>query len=208
MASTALKAPAQISAGCSQNDMNQVTRAEAEYSVRQLIRWIGDDPDREGLIETPARVVKAFEEWFSGYHQEPNEILSKTFEEVEGYDDLVLLRGIRLESYCEHHMAPIIGKAHVAYQPGSRVVGISKLARLVETYSKQLQIQEKLTAQIANTLDAILQPKGVAVMISAEHQCMSTRGVHKHDVDTITSRFTGCFESDANLQNRFLHLVG
>nr|WP_254054246.1 GTP cyclohydrolase I FolE [Sphingorhabdus sp. EL138] len=185
-----------------------MSRAEAELSVRQLIRWAGDNPDREGLLETPARVVKAFEEWFSGYNQDPAEILSKTFEEVEGYNDLVLLRGVRLESYCEHHMAPIIGTAHVAYQPDSRVVGISKLARLVEVYSKRLQIQEKLTTQIANTLDAVLKPKGVAVMISAEHQCMSTRGVHKHDVDTITSRFTGCFETDTGLQNRFFQLVG
>ena len=210
MRSTALKEPARISAGGDKETptpSTSITRAEAEFSVRQLIRWIGDDPDREGLAATPARVVRAFEEWFSGYDGDPAQILAKTFEEVEGYDGMVLLRGIRLESYCEHHMAPIIGTAHVAYLPGTRVVGISKLARLVDLYAKRLQVQEKLTAQIASTLDAILQPEGVAVMISAEHQCMSTRGVHKHGVDTITSSFTGAFETDANLQARFMRLV-
>jgi GTP cyclohydrolase I len=183
------------------------TRAEAEAAVRTLIRWAGDDPEREGLIDTPKRVVKAYEEWFAGYDADPETVLARTFEEVEGYDDIVLLKGVRLESYCEHHMAPIIGVAHVAYLPSGRVVGISKLARLVEIYSKRLQVQEKLTAQIASTLEQVLEPKGVAVLISAEHQCMSTRGVHKHGVDTVTTRFTGAFRDDPRLEERFLRLI-
>ncbi len=183
------------------------TRAEAEAAVRTLIRWTGDDPAREGLIDTPKRVVKAFEEWFSGYDLDPESVLARTFEEVEGYDDIVLLKGIRLESYCEHHMAPIIGVAHIAYMPSDKVVGISKLARLVDVYAKRLQVQEKLTAQIASTLDEVLQPKGVAVLISAEHQCMSTRGVHRHGVDTVTTRFTGAFREDPKLEERFLRLI-
>ncbi|MEO1014697.1 MAG: GTP cyclohydrolase I FolE [Pseudomonadota bacterium] len=184
------------------------SRAEAEDAVRTLIKWAGDDPSREGLLDTPSRVAKAFEEWFDGYDVDPEEILARTFEEVEGYDDIVLLKNIRLESYCEHHMAPIIGEAHVAYLPTDRVVGISKLARLVDGYSKRLQVQEKLTAQIASAIENALQPRGVAVMISAEHQCMSTRGVHKHDVDTVTTRFTGAFKDDPALEQRFLRLVG
>ncbi len=183
------------------------SRAEAEAAVRTLIRWAGDDPAREGLIDTPKRVAKAFEEWFSGYDEDPEEILARTFEEVEGYDDIVLLKGIRLESYCEHHMAPIIGTVHVAYLPADKVVGISKLARLVDAYAKRLQVQEKMTAQIAKTLDDVLQPRGVAVMVEAEHQCMSTRGVHKPHVDTITTRFTGAFKDDPALEDRFLRLV-
>ncbi len=183
------------------------SRAEAEAAVRTLIRWAGDDPAREGLIDTPKRVAKAFEEWFSGYNDDPEELLSRTFEEVEGYDDIVLLRDIRLESYCEHHMAPIIGKAHIAYLPSDKVVGISKLARLVDAFSKRLQIQEKLTAQIADTLENVLEPLGVAIMIEAEHQCMSTRGVHKHGVDTITTRFTGVFKDDPKMEERFLRLI-
>ena len=183
------------------------TRAEAEAAVRTLIRWAGDDPAREGLLDTPKRVVKAYEEWFAGYDADPETVLARTFEEVEGYDDIVLLKGIRLESYCEHHMAPIIGVAHIAYMPDGKVVGISKLARLVEVYSKRLQVQEKLTAQIASTLEQELQPKGVAVLISAEHQCMSTRGVHKHGVDTVTTRFTGVFRDDPKLEERFLRLI-
>ncbi|MGF1544707.1 MAG: GTP cyclohydrolase I FolE [Parvularculaceae bacterium] len=183
------------------------SRAEAEAAVRTLIRWAGDDPAREGLLDTPKRVAKAFEEWFDGYDQDPEEILSRTFEEVDGYDDIVLLKGVRLESYCEHHMAPIIGEAHVAYLPSNRVVGISKLARLVDAYSKRLQVQEKLTAQIANAIETALQPRGVAVLVSAEHQCMSTRGVHKHGVDTVTTRFTGAFLEDKSLEERFLRLI-
>ena len=183
------------------------TRAEAEEAVRTLIRWAGDDPTREGLLDTPKRVTKAFQEWFSGYDEDPEAILARTFEEVEGYDDIVLMKDIRLESYCEHHMAPIIGKAHIAYLPEGKVVGISKLARLIDAYSKRLQIQEKLTAQIADTLERVLEPRGVAVMIEAEHQCMSTRGVHKHGVDTVTTRFTGVFKDDAKMEDRFLRLI-
>ncbi|MCI5045319.1 MAG: GTP cyclohydrolase I FolE [Aquisalinus sp.] len=183
------------------------TRAEAEEAVRTLIRWAGDDPQREGLLDTPKRVTKAFQEWFSGYDEDPEAILARTFEEVEGYDDIVLMKDIRLESYCEHHMAPIIGKAHIAYLPEGKVVGISKLARLIDAYSKRLQIQEKLTAQIADTLERVLEPSGVAVMIEAEHQCMSTRGVHKHGVDTVTTRFTGVFKDDTKMEDRFLRLI-
>lgn len=183
------------------------SRAEAEAAVRTLIRWAGDDPAREGLLDTPKRVVKAYEEWFSGYDLDPETVLARTFGEVEGYDDIVLVRNIRLESVCEHHMAPIIGVAHVAYLPSERVVGLSKLARLVEVFSKRLQVQEKLTAQIAGALEQTLQPRGVAVMISAEHQCMSTRGVHQHGTDTITTRFTGAFRDDPKMEERFLRLV-
>lgn len=183
------------------------SRAEAEAAVRTLIRWAGDDPKREGLVDTPRRVVKAFEEWFAGYDQDAEAILDRTFEDVDGYDDIVLLKDIRLESYCEHHMAPIVGKAHIAYLPAGRVVGISKLARLVDVYAKRLQVQEKLTAQIANALETALAPRGAAVMIAAEHQCMSTRGVHRHGVDTVTTRFTGAFLSDPRLEERFLRLA-
>ncbi len=183
------------------------SRAEAEEAVRTLLKWAGDDPTREGLLDTPKRVTKAYGEWFAGYDDDPEAILARTFEEVEGYDDIVLLRGIRLESYCEHHMAPIIGTAHIAYLPTTKVVGISKLARLVDAYGKRLQVQEKLTAQIADTLQNVLEPQGVAVMISAEHQCMSTRGVHKHGVDTITTRFTGVFKDDPAMEDRFLRLI-
>jgi GTP cyclohydrolase I len=184
------------------------SRAEAEAAVRTLIRWAGDDPTREGLLDTPKRVAKAYREWFGGYDEDPEAILARTFDEVEGYDDLVVLRDIRLESTCEHHMAPIIGRAHVAYLPDRRVVGISKLARLVDAYSKRMQVQEKLTAQIADTLQKVLKPRGVAVMIEAEHQCMSTRGVHKHGVDTLTTRFTGAFKDDPALEGRFMRLIG
>ena len=190
-----------------ENVSSRPTRAEAEEAVRTLIRWAGDNPAREGLLDTPKRVTKAFEEWFAGYDDDPEAILARTFEEVEGYDDIVLMKDIRLESYCEHHMAPIIGKAHIAYLPDNKVVGISKLARLVDAYAKRLQIQEKLTAQIADTLNTVLEPLGVAVMIEAEHQCMSTRGVHKHGVDTVTTRFTGAFKNDPKLEERFLRLV-
>ena len=183
------------------------SRAEAEAAVRTLIEWAGDDPTREGLIDTPKRVTKAFQEWFSGYDIDPEALLARTFEEVEGYDDIVLLKNIRLESYCEHHMAPIIGTAHIGYLPTDKVVGISKLARLIDAYAKRLQVQEKLTAQIADTLMQVLQPRGVAVMIEAEHQCMSTRGVHKHGVDTVTTRFTGVFQEDSKMEERFMRLI-
>ena len=163
-------------------DGNKPTRAEAEAAIRTLIQWAGDDPDREGLIDTPSRVVRSYEEFYQGYTADPRALLERTFEEVEGYDEIVFLRDIRFESHCEHHMAPIIGRAHVAYLPHQRVVGISKLARLIDVYAKRLQIQEKMTSQIANTINEILQPKGTAVVIEASHQCMTTRGVHKAGV--------------------------
>ena len=184
--------------------MNKPTRDEAEKAIETLLRWAGDDPSREGLAETPARVAKAFEDWFSGYDQDPEDYLKRTFEEVAGYDDMVILKDIRFESHCEHHLAPIIGRAHVAYLPSGRVVGISKLARLVEAYAKRLQIQEKMTAQIANTLDEVLQPKGVGVVIEAAHQCMTTRGVHKPGVTMVTSRMLGAFRDDPAARQEFL----
>ena len=184
------------------------SRDEAEEAVRTLIKWAGDDPDREGLLDTPARVVKSYEEFFDGYGACPKTILMRTFEETDGYDEIVLLRDIRFESHCEHHMAPIIGKVHIAYLPHRRVVGISKLARLVEVYSKRLQIQEKLTAQIANTLDQVLEPKGVAVVVEAAHQCMTTRGVHKPGVVMVTSRMLGAFRDNPPTRREFLELIG
>src|SRR5437763_1290685 len=171
-------------------------RQEALEAVRTLIRWAGDDPDREGLVGTPDRVVRSYAEFFSGYDDDPVALLQRTFEETDGYDEIVMLKDIRFESHCEHHIAPIIGKVHIAYLPNNRVVGISKLARLVEVYAKRLQIQEKMTAQIANTLDEVLQPKGVAVVIEAAHQCMTTRGVHKAGVSMVTSRILGVFRTD------------
>ena len=183
------------------------TRAEAEAAVHTLIRWAGDNPEREGLVDTPKRVVKAYEEWFAGYDVDPVEMLQRTFEETEGYDEIVLLRDIRFESFCEHHMAPIIGRAHVAYLPSTRVVGISKLARLIEIFAKRLQIQEKMTAQIANTLDEVLQPKGVGVWIEAQHQCMTTRGIHKPGVNMVTSRLLGAFRSNPDTRREFLAMV-
>jgi GTP cyclohydrolase I len=183
-------------------------RAEAEAAVRTLIRWAGDDPDREGLVGTPARVARAYEEFFSGYGIDPVDVLSRTFEETEGYDEMVVLRDIRFESHCEHHMAPIIGRAHIAYLPRRRVVGISKLARLLEVYSRRLQIQEKLTAQIANTIDEVLQPRGVAVVLDAAHQCMTTRGIHKSGSSMVTSRMLGAFRSDASTRREFLSIIG
>jgi GTP cyclohydrolase I len=183
------------------------SREEAEAAIRTLIRWAGDDPTREGLLDTPKRVVKAYEEWFSGYDTDPVTMLSRTFEEVEGYDEMVVLRDIRFESYCEHHLAPIIGRAHIAYLPKNRVVGISKLARLVEAFAKRLQIQEKMTAQIANVLDQVLQPLGVGVVIEAAHQCMTTRGVHKPGVAMVTSRMLGSFRSDIETRREFLALI-
>ena len=184
------------------------TRAEAEDAVRTLIEWAGDDPAREGVRGTPARVVRAFEEYFSGYGTDPVELLQRTFEETDGYDEMVVLKDIRFESHCEHHLAPIIGRAHVAYLPQKRVIGISKLARLVEVYAKRLQIQEKMTAQIANTLDEVLQPKGVAIVIEAAHQCMTTRGIHKPGIAMVTSRMLGAFRTDAATRREFLAIIG
>ena len=184
------------------------SREAAEAAVRLLLEYAGDDPEREGLAGTPARVVRSFDEFFSGYGTDPVELLKRTFEETDGYDEMVVLKDIRFESHCEHHIAPIIGKAHVAYLPGRRVVGISKLARLVEVYAKRLQIQEKMTAQIANTLDEVLKPKGVAVMIEAAHQCMTTRGVHKPGVAMVTSRMLGAFRDDGTTRREFLAIVG
>ncbi len=184
------------------------TREEAEEAVRTLLRWAGDDPAREGLIDTPSRVTKAYGEWFRGYDEDPAAVLQRTFEEVDGYDEMVVLKDIRFESFCEHHMAPIIGKAHVGYIPTDRVVGISKLVRLVDAYGKRLQVQEKLTAQIANTLQEVLQPRGVAVVMEGEHHCMSTRGVHKHGVTMVTSRMMGIFKSNDITRQEFLKLIG
>jgi len=185
----------------------EAKRAEAERAVRTLIKWAGDDPDREGLLDTPARVVRAFEEYFQGYNADPQEILQRTFEEVEGYDEKVLLKDIRFQSHCEQHMAPIIGKAHVAYLPKNRVVGISKLARVVELYAQRLQIQEKMTAQVANAINDVLQPLGVAVVIDAAHQCMTCRGVHKPGVSMITSKMLGAFREDDRTRREFLSMV-
>jgi GTP cyclohydrolase I len=184
------------------------TREEAESAVRTLIRWAGDDPDREGLAGTPSRVARAYEEFFSGYGIDPVEVLSRTFEETEGYDEMVVLRDIRFESHCEHHMAPIIGRAHIAYLPRRRVIGISKLARVLEIYSRRLQIQEKLTAQIANTIDEVLQPRGTAVVIDAAHQCMTTRGIHKPGMSMVTSRMLGAFRTDPSTRREFLAIIG
>ena len=184
------------------------SRAEAEAAVRTLIRWACDDPTREGLLDTPARVVKSYEEFFEGYAIDPVALLERTFSEVEGYDEIVLLKNIRLESYCEHHMVPIIGHCHVAYLPARRVVGISKLARVVEAYAKRLQIQEKLTAQVANCINDVLKPKGVAVVIEAAHQCMTTRGIHKPGVTMVTSRMLGAFRDDASTRREFLAMIG
>jgi len=183
------------------------TREEAMAAVRTLLAWAGDDPRREGLLDTPKRVVEAFGEWFQGYEQDPTVELSRTFEDVQGYDDMVMLRGIEVESHCEHHMAPFIGKAYVAYMPTNRVVGLSKLARVVEIYAKRLQTQETMTQQIVDAITESLDPAGVAILIDAEHQCMSTRGVHHRHVSTITTRFTGLFKTNQALQDRFLALA-
>jgi len=184
------------------------TREEAEAAVRTLLRWAGDDPTREGLLDTPARVTRSYAEFFAGYAVDPVAVLERTFEETDGYDEIVLLRDIRLESYCEHHMVPIIGRVHVAYLPHHRVVGISKLARVVDAYAKRLQIQEKLTAQIANTIQQVLEPRGVAVVIEAAHQCMTTRGVHKPGVTMVTSRMLGAFRDDATTRRELLAMIG
>jgi GTP cyclohydrolase I len=188
--------------------IDRPTTAEAEEAVRTLLRWAGDDPEREGLLDTPGRVTRAYRQWFRGYEEDPVAMLQRTFEEVEGYDEMVVLRDIRFESYCEHHLAPIIGKAHVGYVPTERVVGISKLARLVDAYAKRLQVQEKMTAQIANTLMEVLQPRGVAVVMEGEHHCMSTRGVHKHGVSMVTSTMLGAFRDDHRTRKEFMDIIG
>jgi GTP cyclohydrolase I len=185
-----------------------VDRVRVEAAVRELLAAIGDDPGREGLLGTPDRVVRSYEEFFSGYGEDPVALLQRTFEETDGYDEIVMLKDIRFESHCEHHIAPIIGKVHIAYLPSNRVVGISKLARLVEVYAKRLQIQEKMTAQIANTLDEVLHPKGVAVVIEAAHQCMTTRGVHKPGVSMVTSRMLGAFRTDPTTRREVLTMIG
>ncbi len=183
------------------------TREEAESAVRTLIAWAGDDPTREGLIDTPGRVVRAYEEFFEGYNEDPYKELTRTFEEVEGYNDMVMLRDINVESHCEHHMVAILGKAHIAYVPTNKVVGISKLARVIEIYAKRLQTQETMTAQIADTITRALEPAGVAILIEAKHQCMTTRGVKKPDVATITSQFTGVFRDDPRMEARFMQMI-
>ena len=188
-------------------EKNIVSQSEAEQAVKTLIEYIGEDPNREGLIDTPKRVIKSFREFYSGYGQNPEELLSKTFEEVEGYNDIVLLKNINFESHCEHHMVPIIGRATIGYYPNKRVVGISKLARVLDIFAKRLQTQETMTAQILSCIDNTLLPRGTAVFIDAEHHCMSTRGVLKNDVTMTTNQFSGCFLEDVNLQDRFLKMA-
>ncbi|HEY0302588.1 MAG TPA: GTP cyclohydrolase I FolE [Rhizomicrobium sp.] len=184
------------------------SREQAEEAIRTMLLWAGDDPDREGLKDTPARVARAFEDWFSGYKEDPEEYMRRTFEEVEGYDNMIVLKDIRFESHCEHHLAPIIGRAHVGYLPNNKVVGISKLARVVEAYARRLQVQEKMNAQIANTIQKVLEPKGVAVVIEASHQCMTTRGVHKTGVSMVTSTMLGDFRSNEITRREFLAVIG
>ena len=188
--------------------MSRPTREEAERAVRTLLEWTGDDPDREGLRATPARVVKAYDDWFAGYRDDPVEYLRRTFQEVEGYDELIVLRDIRFESHCEHHIAPIVGRVHIGYLPDRKVVGISKLARVVETFARRLQVQEAMTAQIANCIQDVLKPKGVGVVVEGTHQCMTTRGVRKHGVAMITSQLLGHFRSDPRTRNEFLSMIG
>ncbi len=188
-------------------DAPRPTRAEAEAAVETLLRWAGDNPSREGLVDTPARVARAYEEFFSGYQDDPEEMLARTFEEVEGYDDMVMLRDISLQSHCEHHMVPILGKAHIAYLPNKRVVGISKLARVLDSFGRRLQTQETMTAQVASAIQTALQPLGVAILVDAKHQCMTTRGVKKPDVSMVTTRFTGVFKDQADLRERFYQQI-
>ena len=188
-------------------ERSKPTREEAEAAVRTLLSWAGDDPAREGLVDTPKRVAKAYQDWFSGYGDDPADYLKRTFEEVEGYDELIVLRDIEFESHCEHHMAPIIGKAHVGYLPSGKVVGISKLARVVETYARRLQVQEKMTAQVAQVIQDVLQPRGVGVVIEGAHECMTTRGVHKRGVSMITSKMLGTFRDDARTRAEFLRFI-
>jgi GTP cyclohydrolase I len=203
---------AEIAAAAAKGPVEKIwqkpTRAEAESAVHTLLLWAGDDPEREGLIDTPARVVKAYEEWFAGYEEDPETYLSRTFEEVEGYDEMVVLRDIRFESHCEHHLAPIIGRVHIGYLPNKKVIGISKLARVVEAYARRLQVQEKLNAQIANCIQNVLEPKGVAVVMEATHQCMTTRGVHKTGVTLVTSNMLGAFRQDPMTRREFLTIIG
>ena len=184
------------------------SRKKAEEAIHTLLLWAGEDPRREGLLDTPKRVAKAYEDWFSGYHQDPVQYLKRTFEEVEGYDEMIVLRDISFESHCEHHMAPIIGKAHVGYLPNNKVVGISKLARVVEAFARRFQVQEKMTAQIANCIEDVLRPKGVGVVIEATHQCMTTRGIHKDGVSMVTSQMVGTFRKDARTRAEFLRMIG
>ncbi len=194
-------------AGSGEDARHGVSRTQAEDAIRTLLRWAGDDPTREGLLDTPKRVVKAYGDWFSGYATDPEEYLKRTFEEVEGYDEMVVLRDIPFESHCEHHMAPIIGKAHVGYLPSGRVVGISKLARVVDAYARRFQVQEKMTAQIARCIEQALQPRGVGVVIEAAHECMTTRGIHKRGVSMVTSKMLGNFREDARTRNEFLRFI-
>ena len=190
-----------------QRNPNDVTREQAEEAVRTLLRWAGEDPAREGLLDTPKRVVKAYRDWFSGYESDPGDYLRRTFKEVNGYDEMVVLRDIEFESHCEHHMAPIIGRAHVGYLPTNRVVGISKLARVVETFARRFQVQEKMTAQIAHCIQDVLDPLGVGVIIDAQHQCMTTRGIHKTGVSMVTSKLLGTFREDARTRAEFLQFI-
>ena len=187
--------------------MSRPTQSDAEAAIRTLLSYIGDDPDREGLEATPARVARAYKDWFSGYDDDPVEFLRRTFSEVDGYDEMIVLRDIQFESHCEHHMAPIIGRVHVGYLPCRGVVGISKLARVVETFSRRLQVQEKMTAQIANCIEEVLKPKGVGIVIEAAHQCMTTRGVHKSNVSMVTSQMVGAFRKDARTRAEFLRMI-
>ncbi len=188
-------------------DNKKPTREEAEAAVRTMLAWTGDNPDREGLVETPKRVVRAYEQFFAGYEMDPKEVLSKVFEEVEGYDEMVIVKDIRVESHCEHHIVPILGKAHVGYLPNKRIVGISKLARVVDIFGKRLQTQEVMTAQIANVINEVLEPRGVAVVMNAKHQCMTTRGVHKPESSTITSTMLGAFRENPDTRAEFMNLV-
>ena len=188
-------------------DNKKPTREEAEAAVRTMLAWTGDNPDREGLVETPKRVVRAYEQFFAGYEMDPKEVLSKVFEEVEGYDEMVIVKDIRVESHCEHHIIPILGKAHVGYLPNKRIVGISKLARVVDIFGKRLQTQEVMTAQIANVINEVLEPKGVAVVMNAKHQCMTTRGVHKPESSTITSTMLGAFRENPDTRAEFMNLI-
>ena len=188
-------------------DNKKPTREEAEAAVRTMLAWTGDNPDREGLVETPKRVVRAYEQFFAGYEMDPKEVLSKVFEEVEGYDEMVIVKDIRVESHCEHHIVPILGKAHVGYLPNKRIVGISKLARVVDIFGKRLQTQEVMTAQIANVINEVLEPRGVAVVMNAKHQCMTTRGVHKPESSTITSKMLGAFRENPDTRAEFMNLI-
>ena len=188
-------------------DNKKPTREEAEAAVRTMLAWTGDNPDREGLVETPKRVVRAYEQFFAGYEMDPKEVLSKVFEEVEGYDEMVIVKDIRVESHCEHHIVPILGKAHVGYLPNKRIVGISKLARVVDIFGKRLQTQEVMTAQIANVINEVLEPKGVAVVMNAKHQCKTTRGVHKPESSTITSTMLGAFRENPDTRAEFMNLI-